>query len=350
MFLMKRRTARAFVVSTAVALTAGAALFAIGASAGAAGGTNGDPITFHVTCHSIIDQPKDITVQMVMDNQANQGDTFAATIPAGHATLNRKEGLNINAYKNLSTTFEFASDNGPISIVSATPASPVATYDQNNGTGLKTTPFHVTFTATTVTTLTDGPMNIAIGHDITYMPPQVDIVLQAPNADATITSYADTVDSTVNVSVGDVSATCPMPHADPQTDGLSATLVGAGGTTTSMHTTTTAPHGPAFFVADASAVRSSRGSVRMTFTVTLDPLSTSNVSVKYATADGTAVQKKDYLPKKGSLTFKKGLSSRTVTVTIRKAPTGPDKQFTLNLSAPKGAIIIHGSGTGTITG
>jgi hypothetical protein len=85
------------------------------------------------------------------------------------------------------------------------------------------------------------------------------------------------------------------------------------------------------------------------FVVTLDTASTSQVSVTYTTADGTAVAGTDYTQSSGTLVFPAGVTSETVTVPITTVLTGgPTKTFTLNLSSPVNATISRGQGTGSI--
>jgi hypothetical protein len=85
------------------------------------------------------------------------------------------------------------------------------------------------------------------------------------------------------------------------------------------------------------------------FTVTLDSASTSQVSVIYGTADGTAVAGTEYTQTFGTLTFPAGVTSETVSVPITTVLTGgPTKSFTLNLSSPVNATINRGTATGSI--
>jgi hypothetical protein len=85
------------------------------------------------------------------------------------------------------------------------------------------------------------------------------------------------------------------------------------------------------------------------FAVTLDTASTSQVSVNYATADGTAVAGTDYTQTSGTLVFPAGVTSETINVPITTVATGgPTKTFTLNLSSPVNATIGRGQGTGSI--
>jgi hypothetical protein len=85
------------------------------------------------------------------------------------------------------------------------------------------------------------------------------------------------------------------------------------------------------------------------FQVTLDSASTSQISVNYATADGTAVAGTDYTQTSGTLVFPAGVTSETITVPITTVATGgPTKTFTMNLSGASGATISRGQATGSI--
>jgi hypothetical protein len=91
----------------------------------------------------------------------------------------------------------------------------------------------------TLTTVSAGPPTASPGELLT---PSVTISLTAPMADATVTTYGAVVTTTaVLVGLGDAPTVCEIPHADPQTDGISATLVGAGGPTTSSYPTCRPP-------------------------------------------------------------------------------------------------------------
>jgi sugar lactone lactonase YvrE len=85
------------------------------------------------------------------------------------------------------------------------------------------------------------------------------------------------------------------------------------------------------------------------FVVTLDSASTSQISVNYATANGTAAAGTDYTQTSGTLVFPAGVTSEAVNVPITTVLTGgPTKTFTMNLSGASGATISRGQGTGSI--
>jgi sugar lactone lactonase YvrE len=98
----------------------------------------------------------------------------------------------------------------------------------------------------------------------------------------------------------------------------------------------------------ANVTRFAPGS-QAAFAVTLDSASTSQVSVNYATANGTAVAGTDYMQTSGTLVFPAGATSETISVPIVSVATGgPTKTFTMNLSGASGATINRGQGTGSI--
>ncbi|MFM8291561.1 MAG: S8 family serine peptidase, partial [Planctomycetia bacterium] len=87
------------------------------------------------------------------------------------------------------------------------------------------------------------------------------------------------------------------------------------------------------------------------FTVSLSAASASQVSVKFATANGTAKAGKawDYTATSGTLAFQPGEMTKTVSVMVRDDSTvEADETFFVNLSGAAGAGIAVGRGTGTI--
>ena len=100
-----------------------------------------------------------------------------------------------------------------------------------------------------------------------------------------------------------------------------------------------------------SSVAALEGSGAFVFTVTLSRAVTSPVTVRFATANGTAVAgpTRDYMATRGMLTFAPGQTSRTITVTVRDdTRVEPDETFFVNLSQASGATIAAGRATGTI--
>jgi hypothetical protein len=85
------------------------------------------------------------------------------------------------------------------------------------------------------------------------------------------------------------------------------------------------------------------------FAVRLSEAATSEVTVAWATGDGTAVSPDDYPARSGTAVFTPGQVSVLVAVPIvNDARHEGDETFTLTLSAPAGATIGDGTAVGTI--
>ena len=100
-----------------------------------------------------------------------------------------------------------------------------------------------------------------------------------------------------------------------------------------------------------SVVEGDSGTVNLAFTVTLDPASTTQVTVNYADAgSGTATSGTDYAAiGGGTLTFAPSVTTRTITVQVRgDTADEPDETVVIALSNASGADIVTASGTGTI--
>jgi hypothetical protein len=82
------------------------------------------------------------------------------------------------------------------------------------------------------------------------------------------------------------------------------------------------------------------------FTVTLSPSNATSLSVNFATADGTAVAGTDYVSTSQSVIFSPGMTEQTVTVPLLN-PGATSKTFYGKLSAPSGAAVWIGQGSGT---
>ena len=97
---------------------------------------------------------------------------------------------------------------------------------------------------------------------------------------------------------------------------------------------------PRLAVAD-TAVAEGAGAAR--FVVSLDQTSTQEVTVAFATTDGTAQAGSDYTAAAGRLTFAPAVTERTITVTVADdtAPEVPE-MFRLSLSEPTNAVLDGG--------
>lgn len=107
---------------------------------------------------------------------------------------------------------------------------------------------------------------------------------------------------------------------------------------------------PKVSVADATVTEGSSGSKNLVFTVTLDKVSLTPVTLAYATSNGTATAGNDYTAKSGTVTFAAGVTSQQISVAIfGDTAVEQNETLTLTLSNPNGATIADGSAVGTIT-
>jgi hypothetical protein len=102
-------------------------------------------------------------------------------------------------------------------------------------------------------------------------------------------------------------------------------------------------------VSDTWVYEQHDGTFLAAFTVTLSEPAGETVTVAYATADGTAKAKSDYLATSGTLTFAPGETTKTITVAVKgDMRVEDDEYFTVNLSSAVGATIEDGRGIGSI--
>ncbi len=108
---------------------------------------------------------------------------------------------------------------------------------------------------------------------------------------------------------------------------------------------------PTVSIGDATVVEGDSGTKNATFTVSLSQPRSVAVSVKYATANGTAVAPTDYTAKAATaLSFSAGQTSKAVTIPVRGDVVGEsDETFSVVLSAAQNITIGDGVGAGTIT-
>ena len=78
-------------------------------------------------------------------------------------------------------------------------------------------------------------------------------------------------------------------------------------------------------------------------------MSSSVVTLRYATANGTAIAGSDYVATSGILTFSVGTTQKTVSVPVVGDTTlEPNETFVLDLSQPRGGALLRKQGKGTI--
>ena len=117
---------------------------------------------------------------------------------------------------------------------------------------------------------------------------------------------------------------------------------------TESHSDSIEIDGPiAITVADAEATEGT--DANMVFTVKLSRWPVTELTVNYATANGTAIAGEDYTETTGTLSFRVRETSKTVSVPITDDSHNDDGEtFTLTLSEPSRGYLKDGTATGTI--
>jgi hypothetical protein len=112
---------------------------------------------------------------------------------------------------------------------------------------------------------------------------------------------------------------------------------------------TTSPK-PQISIGDAQITEGNSGSQQLVFTVSLSQASTKEVSVNYATANGTAkTGDNDYVSKSGTLRFAPGETTKTISITIKgDTKVEADETFKVKLSSAKNAEIADSQAIGSI--
>jgi len=106
---------------------------------------------------------------------------------------------------------------------------------------------------------------------------------------------------------------------------------------------------PTLRISDVRLTEGNSGIKPFNFVVGLSAASTTPVSVKFATASGSAVAGSDFGFSAGTLTFAAGQTLRTVSVNVvGDLVTEADETFSVNLSGAIGATISDSQGIGTI--
>ncbi|MCC7265239.1 MAG: hypothetical protein IT369_22255 [Candidatus Latescibacteria bacterium] len=107
---------------------------------------------------------------------------------------------------------------------------------------------------------------------------------------------------------------------------------------------------PSLALGDGAVSEGDTGTRLLSFAVRLSAPSGREISVAYATANGTAAEGSDYVAASGTLNFAVGDTVLPVNVTIKgDLLNEADEVFALNLSNPVNAAVTDGQAAGTIT-
>lgn len=223
-------------------------------------------------------------------------------------------------------------------------------------------PPKVSINNVTVTEGNAGTVNAAFTVSLSAASGQT-IYVNYETADATATDYLDytqvpmslltftpgQTSKTVSVAVkGDTS---DEPDAETFKVLLSNPNNATLGTAQGIGTIKDDDATPQFKVSDVVVTEGDSGTTAATFTITLVGQTQQNVSVKFATSDGTALAASDYTAKPlTTLSFLPGAYVKDVTVYVKGDKLDEaNETFNLTLSAATNATIQDGVGVGTIT-
>ena len=114
------------------------------------------------------------------------------------------------------------------------------------------------------------------------------------------------------------------------------------------HSTSDSVQGPVGISVSDARVEEAAGAV-LAFAVTLSRSASSQITINYATSDGSATAGVDYTETSGTLTFTAGESSQTIEVTVLDdSHDAGEETLTLTLSNASGGRLTDASATGTI--
>jgi hypothetical protein len=189
---------------------------------------------------------------------------------------------------------------------------------------------------------------------------QVSVVVNTSNGTAVAgTDYTKLAATTITFNAGETTKPVSIPvAAQPsatlsrtfnlvlKTPSANAVLADTKAVARLRSPGTTAP-APTAYVTDAVLVRPATGSANAVFTVALSGPAATNVSVKYATVDGTAtLAAGDYTKTTGTLTFTPGQVTKTVSVPVfPSARHAVQHAFDLKLSGASGLTVADNLGT-----
>jgi hypothetical protein len=165
-------------------------------------------------------------------------------------------------------------------------------------------------------------------------------------AAGTLTIPSGSLSATVTVNVlGDTLDEPPETFAVNLSNPVNATLGDAHGECTIDDNDAA----PTLSVADLTITEGDSGTKNALFHVSLSTATGLDVTVAYATADGTAMAGSDYTATAGTLTLPAGSTSATIPVPILgDVDDELDETFLMNLTLPVNATLADGQGQATI--
>jgi hypothetical protein len=315
---------------------------------------NGGPATFTISLDAAADV--DVTVDYTTnDGTATAGADYTAksgtkTIPAGATSATVNVQVDDDALYEGDESFTLDLSN-PVNGQLGGAATGTATINDDDAKPV------VSVDDPTVAE-NAGPLTFTVSLDTAAA---VDVSVDFATANGTATDGPDYTGytGTATVLAGDTSTTVDVPVVDDAisepdetfaldlSNPVHATIGDGSGT----GTITDDDAQPAVSIADASVTEGNAGTSNLAFTVSLTNVSSSDVSVDYATSDGSAVAGSDYVADAATLTIPAGQTSGQVQVVVNGDTTfEPNETVTVTLShLVGGSSITQATATGTIT-
>lgn len=198
-----------------------------------------------------------------------------------------------------------------------------------------------------------GPLTFTVSLDA---PAGVDVDVDYATSDNSAVDGEDysAVSGTATILAGDTTTTVDVPVTDDSTyegdETLNVDLSGAvNGVISDAQGQGTITEDDPMPTIDVDSPTVSETDGTATFTISLDAAAAVDVTVDYATADGSATDGADYTSQSGTATILAGDTSATVDVPVLDDDTYEgDEDFTLDLSNAVNGVLGTASGTATI--
>ena len=199
-----------------------------------------------------------------------------------------------------------------------------------------------------------GPLSFDVSLDAAS---GKEVTVEFTTADGTASSPGDyaSASSSVTFAAGDIEATIMIDLVDDGVaeldEDMTVTLSNAAnatiGTARAIGTILDTSGVPSVSVSDARGAEDTVGN--LAFAVELSEQGTSEITVAYATSDGTATAGTDYTDTSGTATFPIGTTALTINVPVQPDTViEPDEDLVLTLTSPVNVLIVDGTATGTI--
>ena len=270
------------------------------------------------------------------------GSKTVTTDALGNAAFNQLIFLSVGEFVTATATVSgIAKDTSEFS--NCTPVTAIsnialsaATYSANESATVRTIVVNRTGgTASTVTvqyatsngTATAGQDYTATSGTLTFASGEVVKTFDIPIINDTI----DEADETINIALSNATA---------------AFLTAPSSAVLTIVDNDTAP---TISITDVSQPEGNSGETDFTFHVNLSSASSQNISVNFATANGTASAPIDYLATNGTVNFAAGETDKVVTVSVHgDSESESNESFYVQLTAPTNATIADNQGVALI--